>query len=279
MGFRDDREAGLQRIDVLERELEAARKDLEASDLRAAEVDDLRKRLAALAGEKAQLDRGVSPAWMARNQRLRVWVAVLAAALLLLGYVGYQAFSRWRSESVRIQARTDADLSTCEGELEQLRQQRDAARRELDQIDQAHDAQAQELDHALLAARRAGGPTLVMAAHVTSQTGFQPASFGPDCLLTLRALGRGLCAAEVRCGDARVFPYNEPAPDVRCVSDEGLPWTPELPLRWLRAGVDSTPSPLLLYDAEHALLEVRETGAPTFSLRLRPAAGAPLVLR
>lgn len=279
MGFRDDREASAQRIELLEREMAGLRTELDAATLRAAEVDDLRKRLSELGDEKAALHRGVAPEWERRNQRLRSWVFVLGGALAVGGFLAYHGYTRRVSDDEHLMARGEADLGTCEGELRQCTTDRDVAQHELGRIDDAHRGEVEGLEHQLLAARRSSGPTLIVGARVDSQTGFHPPGLGHDCLLTVRALGRGFCDAQVVCGAARVFPYNEPAPDVECNAVDGAPWTPEADLGRLHAGILSTPEPLLEYDPRGRTITVRETGTPQFTLHLRVDDVPPTVVR
>ena len=90
MGFRDDREASQQRLDALERELATSKTELDAARLRAAENEDLKKRVASLSDENASLRRGVEPKQAARTRTITtVAVAVVAA----LGVAGAAAWS------------------------------------------------------------------------------------------------------------------------------------------------------------------------------------------
>ncbi len=282
MGFRDDRDASVLRIEVLERDLAAAKNELEAATLRAAEVEDLRKRVVALTTERDALKIGVEPTWAARNQRLVV-AGVFVAGVLAIGGVGVAyAVRRESVQQARLQARAEADLAQCEYQGEPLRQQRDSAREELRQIDAVHADELANLQRQLNVARlHEAGRSLLVTARVQSRQGSVPDGAADTCVMAIRDIGGGLCAAAVLCGDAQVFPFDEPPPDVVCTGTGGAAWRADgdVALETVSARVDSRSPELLAYDAHAHTLEVRETGAGSFALHLRVTDVLPFRLR
>lgn len=272
MGFRDDREASVQRIETLERELTSTKNELEAASLRAAEVDDLRKRMVDLTKERDALKQGVEPAWAAKYRGLATGSGVGFGLLIAIAIgAGFMVVHEQRAQAAR-QARAEADLASCEYASEPLRQQRDAARDELRQIDEVHGDELSRMQQLLNAARmNEAGPALLVVGHVVSREGHAPEGTEDECVLAIRDLPRGYCSAAVMCGQAQVFPFDEPPPDVRCSGLGGVAWSAHaaLPLAFVDARVDAHSPALLAYDAAAHTLEVRETGVGAFALHLR----------
>lgn len=271
MGFRDDREANVQRIETLERDLAATKNELEAAALRAAEVDDLRKRVVTLTQERDELRKGVEPAWAAKHQRLASWTGVGVILIAAIGVAGGYVVNRSRAEQNARVARAEADLASCEYTSEPIRRERDAAREELRQIDGAHSAEIQRMQQLLNAARmNETGGALLLSGHVVERSGAVPEGALGHCVMAVRELSGHSCAAAVMCGGRQVFPFNEPPPDVVCSGPGGTAWRvgDSMPLDRVVGAVADIPQPQLRYDASSRTLEVRETGSPTFALRI-----------
>lgn len=272
MGFRDDREASQQRLDALERELATSKTELDAARLRAAENEDLKKRVASLSDENASLRRGVEPKQAARTRTITtVAVAVVAA----LGVAGAAAWSLASAELDRARVGEQLAVSAvqqCEAQVGPVRTELERARAELASIDDAHREETARLETLLSHAQlHEVGAALLVTAHVTSREGNVPTGTTDDCVLAIRDNGdSGLCVATVLCGTTRVYPFNEPAPMVRCTSAAGG-WRADgtVPLLAATATADTRLPPLLDYDGPARTLVVRETGAPVFTLRLR----------
>ncbi len=267
MGFRDDREASQQRLDALERDLAAAKTALDGARLRAAESEDLRKRLEALGNENAALRRGLEP-------RQRRMLALSAVALVAVGAVGVVVHSHTRAELERARVGEELAVSAvqqCEAQVEPLRHERDAAREELAGIDEVERQEVGRLESLLASAQlHQVGAALLVTAHVTDREGAVPVGTDDDCVLAIRDIGLATCVATVVCGATRVYPFLEPAPTVTCTSGPGG-WRADgrAPLDTATAVADPTLPPLLALDARARTLVVRETGTPSFTLRMR----------
>jgi hypothetical protein len=263
VGFRDDHEASVQRVEVLEQELRATKKELETANLRAVEVDDLRKRLA---------QRGAPPDGPLRKSQA-VWAVAFVITVLLACVITYAGATRRAvAHEAALREHLESTRALAEEASESLRQQRDAARAELAQIDDAHATEIHRLERDLNAAHmHEAGRALLVIGHITSREGNVPEGVTDECVLAIRDIHGGGCAAAVLCGGAEVFPFNLPSPPIHCTDARGASWMAdgESPLASVNAAVDRARVPLLAYDAAARTLEVRETGAPVFALRLR----------
>lgn len=281
MAFRDDREASQQRVDALERELATAKTELDAARLRASENEDLKKRLAALGEENATLRRGVEPKSAARLRAATLTFVAVLAALVIAGGVAWSLAS---TELQRAQVGEQLAVSAvqqCEAEVGPVRGELERARTELSGIDEAHRAEMARLETLLSHAQlHEVGAALLVTAHVTEREGNVPTGTADDCVLAIRDNGdAGACVATVLCGTTRVYPFNEPAPTVRCAGAAGA-WRADgtAPLLTATASADSRLPLLLDYDGRARTLVVRETGAPVFTLHLRVTDALPFRL-
>lgn len=284
MGFRDEREAGVQRIEVLERELTASKHELEAALLRAAEVEDLRKRIVELTRERDELKRGIDASWAARNLRLRAMLGVVLIAVVGAGYLAYRDVRRREQNHIVELARAQGDATSAEAGSQSVRTQLAAAQQELAQIDAVHSAETAQLQHQLGTARmQETGRSLLLTMHIRSRSGEVPSGVGDECVMAIRtARGdapSGICVATVWCGEQQVFPVIEPSPDLHCTAIGGAPWTARQALGTARAQVNASSPPLLAYDARTGTLDVRETGGPVFALQMHVDRVLPYLLR
>jgi hypothetical protein len=281
VGFRDDREANVQRLDALERELASTKNELEAALLRAAEVDDLRKRVVDLGNERDALKRGVEPGWASRNQTLRYGIGVLGLAIVGAGFVAWSALRHQMTAASTAQTLAESQAASCDAERERLQNDLGATRSELAQIDATNDGELHDLRGQLRdAVSHRAGPALVVTAHVTARSGNVPAGATDDCAMTVREASGRVCIATVVCGPTQVFPLVLP-PDVVCIAEGGGLWTAAsgVPLASATARIDSIPDALLEYDAAAHALIVRETAANGFTLRMTVRETLPYLLR
>ena len=153
MGFRDDREAVVQRVDVLERELASTKNELEAALLRAGEVDDLRKRVVDLTRERDALRTDGEPGWATRRRVIGFGALLAVAVVVVVAYVVDDGLRHELRVATAVRTLAENARAQAESDLETTRQERDAARNELRQIDQAHDEVMADLQRQLDAAR------------------------------------------------------------------------------------------------------------------------------
>jgi hypothetical protein len=278
VGFRDDREANVQRIETLERDLVAAKNELEAALLRSVEIDDLRKRMVDLTRERDALRTGAEPGWATRRR-----VITLGALLVVsvVGFVAYYVDGALRRElrvATAQQTLAESARDQAEAELETTRHDCEGVRNELTNIDAVHDDAVGELQRALNTANlHAAGPALLVTAHVVFRDGNVPAGVTDRCTMTVRNVGGVRCAASVMCGATEVFPLLEP-PDVICDGWTERPGQP-LSLAAAHATVNARLPPLLAYDASARTLDVRETAEDGFTLHMRVDEVLPYQLR
>ncbi len=265
MGFRDEREAQIQRVAELERELAL---------LRATEIDDLRKRVAELTRDRDALKRGVDARWTARHRRLRA--LFVAVVLVAVGGGALAYHDTRRAERIRLAelARAQDDVTELEADASSVHAQLADARRELAQIDAVHADDVRRVQQEL-ARVRPPGDALQLTAHVLSRGGVVPMGVADECVMTIHALAEGnggRCVATVWCGSQRVYPAREPSTDLRCSI------TASAELASAHAQRDGA-LPALHYDAASGTLDVRDTDSPTFVLQMHVDRMLPYPLR
>lgn len=211
MSFRDDRDALLERVEGLERENEAARRERDEARRSAADVPNLEARLREAEDELAVRRRGESP----RIQRLVVLggigvVGVLAAAGALVA-MDVEARGTELTQVQRTLAGTQQEEATlrdrlafAESEVATLRSQQEAAEHAPAPTDVPLPPPA-EVAPTEVAPEPAPAPAGTQTAHVTHATGPAPVRRGATCDVTLTA-GVDDCRARVRCGEVGLYP-------------------------------------------------------------------------
>lgn len=213
MSFRDDRDALLERVEGLERENEAARRERDEARRSAADVPKLEARLREAEDELAVRRRGESP----RIQRLVVLggisvVAVLAAAgaLVTMDLAGrgreVELARRQAAAALRERDSLDERLALVESQAAELRRQHEADRQEREAATRVAPAVPLPDTVTTRVEERAERTTArVQTAHVTHATGAAPVRRGAPCDVTLTAEVDD-CRARVRCGEVGLYP-------------------------------------------------------------------------
>lgn len=272
MAFREDRDAIAHRADAAERDLVDARQKLQSETLRAAEVDDLRKRLDELSAERDALRRGVEPIW---RSRVILGAVVALAALTAAGFFLWQLRRASARDQMEIE-RLSAALDAAEPRVSAALEARDRALAEVELANQSAADETQTLERQLTTARtHETGEVFLVTANVTATAGLAPTAPGGLCALTIRR-SHGECLASVVCDGRPVFPIIEPIPPVVCTDEHGRPWSGGVPAH-ASVAVTGHP-PLLLYDLNRGTIIVRETAGP-WSATLHIRDSMPMFVR
>ncbi len=271
MGFRDDREANVQRIELLERDLAATKNELEAALLRAAEVEDLRKSVVGLRSERDAMRKGVDPKWASRGRSLFFVCGVLVLVAVAIATRLSSSGTREEADRLRAAALTNSALDDRDAQIEALRRELRAAQAEVIQMQAAHTAELRELRRRSGASAHDGDTRLFVLAHVVSREGAIASAIGDRCVLVLRDALEGYCGAELLCNGAQVFPVEGSPALVRCLLGDGGPWRADgaPPLARARAFMAGSTEALLDYDAAARTLDARAPEPSAFTLHMR----------
>jgi hypothetical protein len=264
VGFRDDREASIQRVDTLERELASTKDEREAARLRAAEVDDLRTRLTELTAERDALRGGMEPPASPWDWRRWAAVTALAVVVVVVAVSGYVSYAQRVGELTRAEQFCRSNLESCHEQASWHGRIEERLRH------------APVFDDRVVGPRaparleRVVGPALLITAHVVRREGDVPSDATDHCLIAIRELAAPVtdapyryatCSVVALCGSASVFPASDPAPGVRCLGSSTVWAMGGQPLLTARADAPGEATSLFRFDARDGEVEIEAPGA------------------
>jgi hypothetical protein len=201
VSFRDDRDAQLERIAGLERELEVAQRAVAANQKASTELAGLRDRVAALSAERDQLRLGVQPI-AARMRR----TFFLFAIVMGVGSAAVLVYQQQELTAVSQQCERRAELLEREATVAS----EDAARAHLEAEQARAELRAPPAPPAPptpLAPPAPAARETMLAGTVLVSVGQPGVRRGATCSVTLRYEARTSdCHASVTCNDVALYP-------------------------------------------------------------------------